>query len=114
MEGNPTVWVAVRLDIPLHQQLVQACHAAFNSGKHYGKHVDDDWPYLIVVGVENEADLRELADKIKAKVDIAEWFEPDEFGDGEDNTFTSFATTPMNRNKGSKLFWHCRLWSPEV
>ena len=108
---NPVVYVMVRSDLPVHQQIVQVGHAAFNAGKHFGVGLDDDGPNMVVVVAPDEDYLRKVADKVEIKTPIARFAEPDDFGQGENTQMTAFATAPVGRNQGRKLFWNDSLWS---
>jgi hypothetical protein len=108
MIPNATVYVAVRMDIAVAQQLVQSCHAALNAGKHFGMGLPDGEPFVIVYGVSDLASLWALRDKATGKAIRTVGFEESDLG-GE---LTAFATEPINKNKGNKIFWKERLWSP--
>jgi hypothetical protein len=88
--AHPYVYVLVRLDIPLHQQLIQASHAAFEAGLRWHS-PDDEVASLIVLGVRDKAALLRAARKLTAKgVDHHVFFEPD-FDMGE----SALATRPL-------------------
>jgi hypothetical protein len=109
--NNPTVYVMVRIDIPIHQQLIQVGHACFNSGRHFGEGQHDDGPNLVVVIASDEAELSEWAERAEKKIPIQRWSDAEDYGQGESSHMTAFATAPIGRNQGRKLFWNVPLWS---
>lgn len=89
-DTHPYVYVLVRKDLPLHQQLVQASHAAFEAGLRWHS-ADDEVASLIVLEVPHKAALLRAARKLEAKgVDHHVFFEPD-FDMGE----SALATRPL-------------------
>lgn len=89
-DTHPYVYVLVRKDIPLHQQLVQASHAAFEAGLRWHS-PDDEVTSLIVLEVPHKTALLRAARKLSAKgVDHHVFFEPD-FDMGE----SALATRPL-------------------
>lgn len=89
-DTHPYVYVLVRTDLELHQQLVQSSHAAFESGLRWHS-PDEEVSSLIVLEVPHKAALLRAARKLTAKgVDHHVFFEPD-FDMGE----SALATRPL-------------------
>lgn len=87
---HPYVYVLVRKDIPLHQQLVQASHAAFEAGLRWHS-PDDEVASLIVLEVPHKAALLRAARKLGTRgIDHHVFYEPD-FDMGE----SALATRPL-------------------
>lgn len=82
-----------RTDLPQGQQATQSVHAAFLFARHLPERTRawfDDSSYLVLLGVEDEAALREWADRLEAKgCSFALWREPD-----LDNELTAVAVAP--------------------
>lgn len=98
------IYVFVRQDIPLAQQMVDVAHAAY----HTGNDVDDfsGKPSLIVIGVPDEKRLTKALGKLNAARLISyTWIDPD-------NAFgpTAIATYPITREEKQPLASY-RLWS---
>jgi len=110
MEATPSlhyVYVLVRRDVPGASQLVQACHAAHESGArfgappgcHLGALAGASW------GARQEAILRAGA----GGVPLSLFFEPDPpAGPG----YTAACSTPLPEATGRRLFRRYSLWTP--
>jgi hypothetical protein len=104
-DAHPYVYVLVRLDIPLHQQLVQASHAAFEAGLRWHS-PDDEVASLIVLEVRDKAALLRAARKLTAKgVDHHLFFEPD-FDMGESALATRPLVGPARRPLSGYPLWN--------
>lgn len=104
-DAHPYVYVLVRLDIPLHQQLVQASHAAFEAGLRWHS-PDDEVASLIVLEVRDKAALLRAARKLTAKgVDHHIFFEPD-FDMGESALATRPLVGPARRPLSGYPLWN--------
>jgi hypothetical protein len=98
-----SVYVFVRQDIPLPQQLVQAAHAVFGMTS-LSPHGEGS-PNIIVIGMPHLASLLKAAKKLKAaQVPHFDWHEPD-----GDLGFTAIATLPLHGAQKEPLA-NYRLW----
>lgn len=101
--GKLKSFVLVRQDLPLTQQLVQACHAAMGAGFEFapGEH-----PHLVLLSVPDKASL-DSWDAALGQLDVPGhlFFEPD---DGVGNS--ALATAPLPRRHW-KHFRDLPLWS---
>lgn len=105
MAEHAYVYVLVRKDIPLHQQLVQAGHAAFEAGLRWHS-PDDEVASLIVLEVPHRAALMRAAAKFaKRGIEHHVFFEPD-FGIGE----SALATRPL-AGEARRLLAGYPLWN---
>lgn len=99
----------VRIDLPIHDQIVQACHACYESAINYGKNDT----YLVLLQAKDQNELVECS-KICNNHDIQHhmFYEPDhaeeigEFPMG----FTAICAEPLY-GKRRELFKDCELWS---
>jgi len=81
----------VRKDLSKPQQVVQSCHAAIESAKAYLTNPQLEHPHVIVLGVDNEAQLRHFQLKIMALgIESRAFYEPD-IG----NQMTAIASRPV-------------------
>lgn len=87
-----TIYVLIRGDIPLAQQLVQAAHAAAEAGRHhYRSPAEHGIASLIVLSVPDRAALMAAQTRLTAKgIASTLFFEPD-FGIGE----SALGTEPL-------------------
>jgi len=87
---HPYVYVLIRMDIPLHQQLVQSAHAAFEAGLRWHS-PDKEGTSIIILEVPDKKALLRASRRLGGK-DIAHhvFFEPD-FEMGE----SALATRPL-------------------
>jgi hypothetical protein len=99
-----TLYVFVRQDIPLAQQLVQSCHAVFqvSSKITYPPEIE---PNMVLIGVPDEKALLKVQTKLnKHQIEHHTWSEPDfDFG------FTAIATVPLTESEKLPLSTY-RLW----
>lgn len=93
------IYVLVRLDLPLAQQVVQAAHAANEIGKIEG---NCDTKSLILCGIESEKAL--LLEKEKLQDFPHVLFREPDIGDEA----TALAVIPPQK----KLCRHLKLWQP--
>ena len=100
------MYIVVRRDLSPTHQLVQACHAAHESGIRFGN--PDDISSLVVCSVPDEAELRRAAANCSLRGIKTYVFEEDDFG----NQATSFATEPISGDV-RKAFKKFPLWTPE-
>lgn len=103
---TPYTYVFVRTDIPVHYQIVQACHACLERGMSLPVcNKPDQTSYLILFSVKNEQDLNEKADYLeKNGISFERFFEPD-YGTG----YTAICTEPIYGEQ-RKLFKKFKLW----
>lgn len=99
------IYVVVRKDISKAQQIVQSCHACFESG-YYLAHVADN-VHLVLLSCENTKHLNALSSFLDMHgVKYKKFFEPD------DNLgYTALCTEVLSGDK-RKLFRKCNLWTP--
>lgn len=100
-------YVFVRRDLPLHQQMVQAAHAALEGGLKLPSEVAEP-SSLIVIGVKDKSELHKADDYLfyECGIQTEMFFEPDwEYGD------TAFCTEAIPVSK-RKLFKRYQLWKP--
>lgn len=99
-------YLFVRTDLPIHTQLVQACHAGIEAGKHFCR--DPDIDSLVVLQVQDEHALlaccQYVADQGIARV----LFREPDLGDSA----TAFCTEPVGGEQ-RRVFRRFRLWEAE-
>ena len=94
----------VRKDLPLHQIVVQSCHAAQESGLAF-PNLTNEPNSLIVLTVDNQEQLLQAYEEILSKgIKLVKFFEPD-----WDYGYTAFASEPIYQDqrhefKSFKLF----------
>ena len=87
---TPYIYVFIRKDLPLPQQVVQSSHACIEAAKSF---LDNELehPHLVVLGVKGEQQLYNSAQKLdKAGVRYRVFIEPD-----RNNEATAIATEPI-------------------
>ena len=90
-EPKTWVYVFVRRDIPLQQQLVQASHAALEAGIKFGNKHQIDPSSIVLIGVKSEEQLKNANEYVKSKnIDTVMFYEPD-----FDMGYSAFATVPV-------------------
>jgi len=102
----PYLYVFVRKDLDVQDQMCQAVHAAQISGALYGCPEDC---HLVVLGVENEKEL--LVTSLvcsKAKIQYVIFDEPSN-ANNQSLGFTAIATEPISQNK-RRYFSSHKLW----
>jgi hypothetical protein len=103
----PFVYVIVREDLCLVQQLVQSCHASVEAARHLFP-PDLPHPHLIVCAVGDEPALWRLLQRLQRQgVRLRAFFEPD-----LDNELTALATEPV-LGQTRRLFRKLPLLTPE-
>jgi hypothetical protein len=100
------VYVFVRKDLPLTDQMVQASHAALEAGIAFGAKSKEP-SSLIMLAVKDKESLIEAEEHcLHAGIDTEMFFEPDwNYG------FTAFATEPITQDK-RHLLKGFPLWKP--
>lgn len=89
-QDTPYVYVLVRKDLSLQQQVVQSSHAVLEATRHF-INTQIEHPHLIVLGIKDESRLLKSAQKLEdAGIRFKFFVEPD-IG----NEFTALATEPV-------------------
>lgn len=90
------MYVAIRRDLSVPQQVVQSCHAAIEASKIYHT-LDVEHPSVISIGVKTEKKLEGFRDFVKAQgFSVEEFREPD-----RGNELTSVAVYPVTEEARS-------------
>ena len=102
------IYIFVRRDLSMPQQVVQSCHAAVEAAKFYlGESLDH--PSIIVCGVKTETALRNVQSFLHtSKIRFREFIEPD-IG----CQLTALATEPISDASTRKLFRKFQLLKGE-
>ena len=103
----PYLYVFVRKDLTIQDQMCQACHASQISGAHYGC---PENCHIVVLEVLDEKEL--LVTSLicsKAKIQYIIFDEPSN-AENEALGFTALATEPISQNK-RQYFSKYKLWS---
>jgi hypothetical protein len=86
---HPYMYIFVRQDLTLPQQIVQASHAAHEAGHDFGK--ADGSTHIVLIGIPSQAKLLATADHLDShKIPYKMFFEPD-----YDTGYTAIATQPL-------------------
>lgn len=101
-EPDYYTYVIVRTDIPLADQIVQACHASQESGFAHTPMLEDPPVNIVLFQVENQMKLLDVASKLHLTHKL--FFEPD-----DQMGYTALATLPTKERK-IKLFRRLKLW----
>lgn len=90
MENNKNwVYVFIRTDLPIEQQIVQAAHSALEAGRDLGK--PKSTSHLILIGVKSEHSLNKVATELTLlNIRYHKFYEPD-----YDRGYTSLTTEPL-------------------
>lgn len=97
------MYIFVRRDISLEQQLVQASHAALEAGFSFQK--PQNTAFLVLFSVETQEKLLKIADNLeKSGVKSVLFFEPD-----DNMGYSALATEPISEEK-RRIFRRFRLW----
>ena len=102
------IYVLVRKDLPLEDQIVQVGHACFESGMHFGK----EGTHLILFQIETQKELKNWSETLKEhSINFTMFFEPDSIFDNdiESMGYTAICTEPLS-GKRRQLFKNCLLW----
>lgn len=84
------IYVVVRKNLPLEQQLVQSCHASIEASRHYLSKAEEH-PSVIVLVVKSEEKLKQIIQKLsQIQIRFQEFKEPD-----MGNSLTAIATCPL-------------------
>jgi hypothetical protein len=92
------VYILVRRDLSHPQQVVQACHAAMESARHFLS-PKSEHPFVVVCGVRDGPRLVRCLDRLaQAGVRCCAFHEPD-----LDHQLTALATEPLSGAKRALL-----------
>ena len=103
------VYIMVRKDLTPSQQIVQACHAAYESGLNLGEIVNDDPIFLIVLQCKDEIELKAIRTyliKQTEKISVISFNEPD-----LNNELTAIATGRLYDDKERNIMSKFELWT---
>ncbi len=96
------MFVFIRTDLPVPQQLVQSNHATFKLTQLYP--CGEATPNLVLIGVPDARALGRVSAKLKAcQLPHYEWHEPDWELYGFDHPFTAIATAPLDEREKEAL-----------
>ena len=98
------MYIFVRQDISIPQQLVQASHAAHESGLAHSQSGESN--SIIIFGTKDKSELEDLFDRFHPEIDCYPFFEP-----YKDTGLTAFATKPILESQ-RKIFKEFKLWKP--
>lgn len=102
MPDKQYVYVVVRTDLPLPQQLVQAAHAAHEAGLLAEPSAEPS--SLIALQVPDKLALENALARSSAHVPCVPFYEPD-----DEQGLTAFATLPLTREQ-RRHFSNLKLW----
>ena len=94
----------MRQDISLPQQLVQASHAAHESGLSHSHSGESN--SIIIFGTKSKEELESLFDRFHPEIPCYPFYEP-----YKDTGLTAFATQPIPESK-RHTFKEFKLWKP--
>ena len=100
------VYVFVRQDLSIQQQLVQAAHAAHESGLAHDSSGTSH--SIIIFGTKNKEQLESLFHRFRPEIECHPFFEP-----YKDTGLTAFATKPIT-SEHRHHFKEFKLWKPVI
>lgn len=87
--STPYMYIFVRKDLTMPQQIVQASHAALEAGFVYDQPTGST--HIVLIGVKNQAELIKVGNRLTScNIDHQKFFEPD-----YDTGYTAIATRPL-------------------
>lgn len=95
----------VRTDLPPEQQLVQAVHAAYESGLHLATPPEQDVDYSVVCAVDSEQELVDAHERLKRHGVRSVLFRDSDI----DTQATALCTEPISGEK-RRLLSKYQLW----
>ena len=99
------VYVFVRTDLPIQQQMVQSNHAALEAGIFLGDKTQDEPSSLIVIAVKNKAKLEKaMLDLTSKGIEFVPFYEP-----SWDDGLTAIGTQPLTQEERVQLKRY-QLW----
>lgn len=88
------MYVAIRRDLSIPQQVVQSCHAAIEASKPYHE-FSNEHPSVVVIGIKSEPMLEKFREWVDLNdLQYKEFREPD-----KNNELTSIAVFPVGEDK---------------
>lgn len=110
--ADPYVYVIVRADLTLPQQIVQACHAVLQAAYRYPLPQDTSpiVPFIVVLQTPDKATLVNARERLLGKnIDMTLFYEPD------DNLgATALASEPIYSKQKRKAFFIYTPWDFEL
>lgn len=102
------MYVLVRRDLPLADQIVQAAHAAQESGARFGC---PEACHMVMCGVDNESELMKAASRcVDQGVELALFYEPDPIEEGGPAMgHTALCTQPVYGHQ-RRIFRRYQTW----
>ncbi len=100
------MYIFVRQDMSIAQQLVQACHAAHESG--IKNQTSDITSSIIIFGTSNKSELEHLFSKYNSIISCHPFYEP-----YKNIGLTAFATDPIQQHL-RHLFSEFKLWNSSI
>lgn len=91
------IYCFIRKDLPLAQQIVQACHASIAMASDYQP---DPYTHFVLLQVENESDIMRIMDDLDSICKYQTFWEAGPMG------FTSICTEPVEH----EYFNQFELW----
>lgn len=105
--SRPYIYLFIRTDIPIAQQIVQSSHVAWQSGQE--NHNFKDTPSLILIGVSSAVELSEIGGYLNDnKIAFTTFYEPD-YNMGN----SAICTDPICRHSTRALLKDYKLWVPK-
>lgn len=96
----------IRRDLPIQDQLVQACHSALEAGSEFKE--PGQIPSLILLDANDLNHLSDISDFLdKNQIKYHKFFEPD-----DNMGYTSITTEPLCAIRKKKLS-NFKLWRPQ-
>ena len=103
MNPNTYIYVLVRTDIPVADQMVQVGHVCYEAGLKFGAEPDT---YLVLCQVDTEEALLEAELRLNHEgIETHKFHEPD-----DDMGYTALCSQPVSGNLRNK-FRRYKLWS---
>lgn len=100
------IYVFIRKDIPLAQQILQACHACVLAGREY-RHGDET--HLILLQIKDESQLWEVVNLLcDVNIKSQMFYEPDLYK-GRTMGYTAIATEIVQEDQ-RQIFSEFKLW----
>ena len=109
MLQKPYVYVFIRRDLPLADQIVQTAHATQESGAKFGC---PENCHMVLCGVKNQNALLNVADLASFNnIQYSMFYEPDSADDETPMGNTALCTQPIYGEQ-CKIFKKYQIWKP--
>ena len=96
------MYIFIRQDIPIADQLVQACHSCAEAGKSF---LPDPHTHMVLIGIKNQEQLLNITNILKDNnIRYEIFWEPD-----DNMHHTAICTEPI-KGEQRKLFKKYKLW----